>query len=81
MSNQVVSNFSLNFEEESYLNFENEFECLLISQQKNFSKKTKLFSLKINQVNTMSATGNSFDLKEKNQELLEKRNENIQRDL
>lgn len=53
--------------------FCSEFERSFISP-----KKIKTFPLKIKQTKT-SETGNSFGLKEKNEELVKKRIENIQR--
>jgi hypothetical protein len=58
-----------------------ELDRLLIDKQINSTMKIKIFSIKINQVNSENsfATGKPFDLKEKNEEFLEKRNENIRR--
>ena len=58
--------------------FSSDLETLNISNQNRLPKKIKTFAIKIKQITT-SANGNLFDLKEKNQELLERRNGNIQR--
>ena len=71
-------NLPILFSSNEAVEFSSDLEISLISLQNNFPKKIRTFPLKIKQIKT-SENGNLFDLKEKNEELLEKRNENIQR--
>jgi hypothetical protein len=79
---RLLSLSTLDEELENSINRESSLP--LIQKNSALSNKIKTFPIKIKQINSYinsSATGNSFENKEKNNELLERRNENIRRNL